>query len=496
MRSRRSIATVSSAPSTPPEEARGLEAARWRTVAPLLVCACAAAAQAADAFAPAGRVLRAGPADYLAALRTLRAGDTLWLEPGRYGVLDDGRDTAQPPGLPLFGLHGTAEAPIVISGPESGPWPVFLGRATHNTLRLADASHIVVRHLEIDNRGLGVQGVASQGPTHDITLENLYIRGVGDHQATVAIAANGATSWNWVVRCNRIEGAGTGMYFGNSDGRHPFVAGLVERNVVLDTIGYNVEVKHQRPWDAVLPGMPTGRTRTVIRHNVFAKRSAFVSDAGARPNLLVGSPPAAGPGSENGFEIYGNFFYENPTEALFQGEGNIAFHDNLLVNTGGTAIRVQRHNGDVRRVDIYANTIVARDEGIVVTGGQPGSVQRVAGNAVFAATPISVAGADAQAAANVVASAASAASYLKRPTAPLGELDLRPLPGRLVGDAPDVQAWTGHVDWERDFDGAPKNWAVRGAYSGDGATRRWLPALEAMPPASGGAQAACRRWLR
>src|SRR5512139_3395522 len=60
------------------------------------------------------RVVEAGPADYLALLRTLRPGDTLRLAPGTYA------GTPGSPALPLFGLHGTAEAPITITGPDEG----------------------------------------------------------------------------------------------------------------------------------------------------------------------------------------------------------------------------------------------------------------------------------------------------------------------------------------------------------------------------------------
>ncbi|HEV7912917.1 MAG TPA: hypothetical protein VGP22_04075 [Albitalea sp.] len=446
--------------------------------------------------APAATVIRANPDNYLDALRHLRPGDTLLLEPGRYGVDAAGQDTARPPGLPIFGLHGQASAPITITGPDSGPLPVLLGRPGFNTVRIGESSHVVIRNLEVDNRDLGANGVVAQGPTHDITLENLSIRGVGDDQSTVAIAVNRAPAWQWTVRCNRIAGAGTGMYFGNSDGRNPFVAGLIEHNVVLDTIGYNVEVKHQREWGAMPAGMPVDRRVTVIRHNIFSKRSDVTSAAGARPNLLVGDQPPSGPGSQNGFEIYGNFFYENPLETLFQGEGNIAFHDNLLVNTRGDAVRIQPHNGAVRTVHLFSNTVVARDTGILVKDGQPGSVQRVVGNAVFAAEPVRVLGADASEHDNVTGSTDSAARHLRQPHASPGELDLRPKPGRLTGrELNTVRADLRHyTDWDRSFDGALRDWRSRGAYSPAANGGDWLPQLEIKPPPSGArAPTSCRR---
>lgn len=443
------------------------------------VSASSASAQATT-LASTGNVIAANPSNYLSLLPTLRPGDTLLLAPGNYGIDANGNDTANVPGLPIFNLNGTAGAPITITGPDSGPKPVFYGRATHNTIRLANASHIVIRNLEVNGRDRGGFGVAVQGPAHHITIEGLRIYGVGGHQQIVGISTTGAPTWNWVIRRNVIENAGTGMYLGDSNGGSPFVAGLIENNLIVDTIGYNVQIKHQVPWASVPAGMPTGKTNTIIRHNVFVKRSSFVSSDGPRPNLLVGDQPASGPGAENGFEIYGNFFYQNPTEGLFQGEGNIAFYGNVMVNHAGTALRVQRHNGVVRNVRIFGNTIVARDTGISVSGGASGFTQQVIGNAVFAATPISVGG-GASANANVTDAYSNAATYLNNPTGAPGALDLYPKAGALRGPAIDTVGLTLHTEFDRDFNGARRDWTLRGAYSGEGTNPGWLPKLEIKP---------------
>ncbi|MCK6428258.1 MAG: hypothetical protein L6Q72_04140, partial [Burkholderiaceae bacterium] len=329
---------------------------------------------------------------------------------------------------------------------------------------------------DVDGRNLGGFGVAVQGLAHHITIEGLRIRGVGGDQQIVGISTTGSPTWNWVIRRNVIEGAGTGMYLGSSTGDSPFVAGIIENNLVVDTIGYNVQVKHQVPWSNVPAGMPTGRTTTIIRNNVFVKRSSFVSSDGPRPNLLVGDQPSSGPGSENGFEIYGNFFYQNPTEALFQGEGNIAFYGNVMVNDGGSAVNIQPHNGIVRNVRVFGNTIVASGSGIRVSGGS-GYTQYVIGNAVFAATPIS----GGTQAANATGSYAGASAFLNNPTGALGQLDLFPKAGALRGAAPDTSSIVGFAAWDRDFNGNPRDWTFRGAYSGEGTNPGWLPKLEVKP---------------
>ncbi|HEY6511013.1 MAG TPA: hypothetical protein VI032_03495 [Burkholderiaceae bacterium] len=421
----------------------------------------------------------------------MKAGDTLLLAAGNYGIDSQGNDTADPPGLPVFGLHGTPAAPIVISGPASGPRPVLLGRNTHNTIRLSDASHVVVRRIEIDGRGLDGFGLAAQGPTHDITVEDNVFRRIGSDQQVVAISTTGSSTWNWVIRRNHILGAGTGIYMGNSTGDTPFVAGLIEHNVIVDTIGYNMQIKHQNVWSGVPAGMPTGKTTTIIRHNVFSKSAASsATGASARPNLLVGDCPPSGPGSGNGYAIYGNFFFQNPTEALFQGEGNIAFYDNVMV-ANEAAVRVQRHNGSVRDVRIFHNTVLAGGSGgssstaISVSGGASGYTQRVLANAVFSSgTPIAVSGSAATATQNTTDSHANAAAYLIDPTgAPVTSLNLYPKANSALkaGTPADLSGLETFPDWNRDFNGATRDAFYRGAYSGQGTNPGWPLALGVKP---------------
>jgi hypothetical protein len=40
-------------------------------------------------------------------------------------------------------------------------------------------------------------------------------------------------TWGRIIRRNVIDGAGTGIYLGNSDGSAPFVAGIIENNLIF-----------------------------------------------------------------------------------------------------------------------------------------------------------------------------------------------------------------------------------------------------------------------
>ena len=256
---------------------------------------------------------------------------------------------------------------------------------------------------------------------HHITLEHLLIRGYGNNQQTVGISTK-CPAWNWVIRHNTIIGAGTGMYLGDSDGSAPFVAGVIERNLIVDTIGYNLQIKHQRPRPDVA-GMPVDASVTVIRHNVFANPGGG-SPAAPRPNVLVGHFPLEGAGVDDRYVIYGNFFYRNRYEALFQGEGNVALYDNLFVNPDGDAIHIQPHNDVPKRVDIAFNTVLAGRVGISVVASERSIsyAQTVVANVVFAALPI----AGGTTSGNFTGPYADADRHLARPFAAPGQMDLYP----------------------------------------------------------------------
>lgn len=321
----------------------------------LVLAAPASATTAAEVGGCAGTVVEnvvaASPANYSALLATLQPGDLLRLAAGTYTQ-----------GLTLQDRNGEPDRCVIIEGPAAGAPAVFLGRSCCNTVDLIDVSYLVIRNLELDGQGEEVDGVkaSSLGTSHHVTLENLVIRGHGAHQQIVGINTKGK-AWNWVIRRNRIEGAGTGIYLGDSNGEQEFVAGLIEHNLITDSLGYNLQIKHQNGRDTGL-GIPAQAT-TIIRHNVLSKAANAAGGGDARPNLLVGHWPLAGAGSTDVYQIYGNLLWQNPTgEPLFQGEGNIAFHHNLLVNSQGPAVWIQPHEDVPREIHVFQNTVVVRSD--------------------------------------------------------------------------------------------------------------------------------------
>ncbi|HZG52293.1 MAG TPA: hypothetical protein VEZ40_09160 [Pyrinomonadaceae bacterium] len=420
------------------------------------------------------RTIQATPSNYKSLIAGLLPGDRLLLAAGTYTQ-----------GLNLWYKNGEPGKCIVIEGPASGSPAVFTGSDTWNIVSFSDSSYIAVRNLSLDGQnkaGDGVKAEAGSVYAHHILIEGLSFKNFNPNGLRVGISTK-CPAWNWVIRRNTITSTGTGLYIGGSSGEFEHTNFLVEHNLIHGTIEYNAQFKHQLGRNTSI-GVPASGT-TIIRHNVFSMETGSISGADARPNLLVGHWPTSGAGSSDIYQIYGNLFYQNPYESLFQGEGNLAFHDNLLVKRTGGAVRIQPHNHVPRRIDIFNNTVVAPGTGIYITGADPAYPQRVVGNAVFAGTPLT----GGQQSNNVTGSYTAASTYLNNPMAALGSgLDLYPKTGQLQGAAIDYSAFTGLMEWNRDFNSRARVETYRGAYSGDGVNPGWTPALAIKPEPSAGNQ--------
>lgn len=413
---------------------------------------------------PYAHVYSATPETYLDLLKTLRPGDVLELGPGRYTR-----------GLPLIDLHGGVDQEIIIRGGNTGQDVTFSAASPRDGVIILGSSHIVLRDFQIDGQGILVNGVKCVGRySHHITLENLYIHDLAPHQQMVGISTK-CPAWDWIIRNNIIDGAGTGMYFGDSDGSAPFVGGLIEGNLVKHTIGYNLQIKHQNPRPG-LPGISPSRRQTTIRYNVFIKSRGSSTAEHARPNVLVGHFPLKGPGQDDIYLIYGNLFFQNPGEALFQGEGNIALYNNLFFNSYPNefpAVAIQPHNDIPRKIRIFFNTVIDPWKGIRVLNKEGGHVsdQEIMGNAVFSETPLQ----GGHHVHNVTAEYDAVSRYLHDPADELDSLDLFPRGSSLRGRPLDMTKFSDFPGAQCDFNGTRREGIYRGAYVGEGMNPGWKP---------------------
>ncbi len=424
----------------------------WVLGALLLYCS-AGVAQAAT--------IQADQTNYKALLSTLKPGDTLVLAPGDYTGLLNIRD-----------VNGTPDAWITIKGPDTGPKPRFLGdpRVCCNTIEIRTGSYFALENLVIDGQNIdGIFGISAAGSdTHHVRIENCTIVGHGAHQQTVGISTK-TTTWGWIVRRNTIVAAGTGIYFGNSDGAAPFIGGLIEYNLFLDSKGYNMQIKHQNSRSGV-SGMPTTPQKTIIRHNVFIK-GTLPNEDGPRPNLLLGGFPDSGNGSSDLYEVYGNLFCRNGRESLIQAEGRVAIHDNVFVDCAGTGIYLTNHNKTLKLAHVYNNTFYSMDRAIHFANSASEG-HSVVGNLMF--TNRGATGSITNSSGNISDTTANAYLHVKQPSTTLGSMDFYPHPGKCQGSALDLSAFTGHADYARDFNGTAKGSATfRGAYAGEGTNPGW-----------------------
>jgi hypothetical protein len=438
---------------------------------------------------PAAAVIDADPSNYRTLIRRLKPGDTLRLAAGTYR------------GLAISNINGSENEWITITGPADGPPAVMAGEAHEDAsgaecymcrkdvIDIWMSSYIAIENLRIDSRGIaGAFGIAAHGLeeniVHHIRVEGNTFVGQGGNQQTDAISTKIPT-WGWVIRYNRIMGAGTGMYLGHSDGSQPFVAGLIENNLIRDTIGYNIEIKHQR----VLPeieGMPLEPTSTIIRNNVFVKNDRPSPD-GDRPNVLVSGFPATGHGSLNTYEIYGNVFLHNHREALLQASGRVSVHDNLFVDGpyNYPAVLFRQHNRDpVQVAYFYNNTVYTTDTGVQF-GSRATVDDAVVGNLIFGSKPIS--GQILRQEGNIVDTLPNARLHVKAPSFDLGTMDFYPLARKCSGPAIDLSAFAEDAGYTSDFNGLPKVRAAgavvyRGAYAASGANPGWKIEAGVKPP--------------
>lgn len=446
------------------------------TLAPFAALASVAPLATLLLLAPPARAaeLTATPATYRAAVAALQAGDTLTLAAGTYD------------GLTLHDLLGQPARPIVIRGPDSGPRALIAGRACCATVSIADSAHLVLRHLDLDQRGQPVDAVRAEADAtavHHVTLEDLRMYGFAN-DADVAGVRTACPAWDWVVRRVRVEDAGVGLHFGRSDGAAPFVRGLVEQSLVVDPMGHALlfEAQGVRPGVA---GLPVEDTVTVVRDTVLIKATRATTGAGARATVRIGRLPPSGAGQGDRFELLGNFLFENSAieEGLIRAEAALVLHDNLLVNSWGGGVIAGSAGA------AYHNTIYSAGRALALEG----TAAPVVGNAVFSASPTPLTG-GAQSE-NVTETLGRAADFVVSPVIRLGILDLYPRAGRLQGPALDLTPFAAHLDSDRDFDGTPKTRTFRGAYSGAGTNPGWalaeaIKTVAARPPPDAGVAAA------
>lgn len=411
-----------------------------------------------------GADYKATPANYQSFLSKLQPGDTLIFGEGEYKG-----------NLQLDDIHGEEGSMITLQGIEGKT--IFIATADENTFNIINCSYLHLKNFKLDGKHNQVDAIKLKqgGYCHHLIIENNHIINYDVDQQQNGISSKG-TVWNISIIGNIIDGAGTGLYLGNSDGSSPFIGGIIEKNLVINTIGYNMEIKHQlaRNDSADIPS----NAKTIIRHNVFCKQKKGAGKSvGNRPNVLVGHFPLKGKGKDDEYIIYGNFFYENcMDECLFQGEGNIAFYNNVLVNSQSNGIHIQKHTDKPRNVKIFFNTIVTKSGGLRISSGDKGFTQSAIGNLVCSNSEISAP----ENIGNLIFTYEAAKENLVKPFDEIPGLNLFPLQNKAKGEKLEIESLMKYPDANFDFNGVARTGLYRGAFEGNGLPFRWIPLLNRM----------------
>jgi MYXO-CTERM domain-containing protein len=160
----------------------------------------------------------------------------------------------------------------------------------------------------------------------------------------------------------------------------------------------------------------------------------------------------------------------------------VTLHDNVFVDTTGTAILLQDHDLPLSLATVYDNTIYQAKSGIHFGSSAPVG-DAVFGNLIFADNPISGPIGDQRD--NVTGAIAAASTYVAAPSATLGQMDFYPLAGKCTGPALDAAKVLGDTDSAIDFNGTNRgDRTYRGAYSGEGKNPGW-PLGEGEKPLGG-----------
>lgn len=166
------------------------------TANPLRVALMLLTVQATLSAADQKPVAVADDASFRLALSAAKPGTRITVAPGRYRG-----------GIFAEGLHGTAEAPIVIEAADPKNKPIFEGGAAG--LHLRGPRHLVLRNLAVrgqSGNGLNIDDGGRRDSAHHVTLENVEVSDVGPRGNTDAIKLSGLD--DVVVRNCRVEGWG------------------------------------------------------------------------------------------------------------------------------------------------------------------------------------------------------------------------------------------------------------------------------------------------
>lgn len=258
-------------------------------------------------------------------------------------------------GVTLVGLHGTAEAPIVLMAQFPEQRPVFRGAT--NGLHLSMCAHVHLKHLCVKGaRGNGINiddGGQVESPTHHIVLEDLVVLETGPEGNRDGIKLSGLV--DFAVRKCRVVGWGGSAI--DMVGCHN---GIVESCHFEGRDGFSKSNAVQ---------MKGGSRDLLIRGNVFR-------DAGHRSINIGGHTgleyfrPSVGHYEATGIEVTGNqFFGSTAPIAWATSQGGVVHHNTFLYPEKWVLRILQENQGEAfapTSGGVFESNIVVYDRRVSV----------------------------------------------------------------------------------------------------------------------------------
>lgn len=262
------------------------------------------------------------------ALASAEAGTTILIAAGRYAG-----------SLSRAGLHGTAEAPVVVAGEDADNPPVFVGEAAGGrgavAVHLSSSSHVVLRDFIVrgfPGNGLNIDdGGRLTEPTHHITIERVTVEEIGPRGNHDGLKMSGVDQFT-IRGCHFSGWGGSAIDFvGCHDGvvegcRFEGAEGFTQSNAVQTKGG--------------------SRGIRVLEN--------FFHEAGERAINLGGSTglayfrPAVGDSEAADVEVAGNRFVGGTAAVAWVTADGGHVHHNTFVNQEKWVLRILQENQDPR----------------------------------------------------------------------------------------------------------------------------------------------------
>lgn len=266
--------------------------------------------------------------------------------PGTRIVLLDGEHQT---GQFLTRLHGTADAPILITGEEGGEGAFF--RGGQEALHLIEPAYVVLRNFTVEqntSNGINIDdGGDYDTPAHHLILENLRVRNIQASGNIDGMKLSGLDHFH--IRNCLVENPGAGGSAIDMVGCHD---GVIWQNEIRDCANTGIQAKG-------------GTARITIYDNCFC-------DAGLRAINLGGSTglayfrPMDAPYEAANITVLANVFEAVQTPVAFVGSINSLFANNTVLYPQKWIARILQETTGERFAasgnNVFANNLILIDQ--------------------------------------------------------------------------------------------------------------------------------------